>query len=62
MRARRAISLASLAKREEERNTPVAEIVARILSKIADRENGGNAQRFGETETQATTASRPEAA
>src|ERR1700730_18236875 len=54
-------SPASLAKQEEDNtgvdNTRVAEILAHILSKSADREGGGIRQRFGETETQATTAS-----
>jgi hypothetical protein len=58
-------SPASLAKQEDYTGvdkTRVAEILARILSKTADRENGENRQTFGETETQATTASQPEAA
>jgi hypothetical protein len=57
-------SPASLAKQEDYTvdKTRVAEILARILSKTADRENGENRQTFGETETQATTASQPEAA
>jgi hypothetical protein len=57
-------SPASLAKQEDYTGvdkTRVAEILARILSKTADRENGENRQTFGETETQATTASQPEA-
>jgi hypothetical protein len=57
---------ANLAKREEEHNTGVdntrvAAILACILSTSADREGGGIRERFGETETQATTASQPEA-
>ena len=52
-------SPASLAKQEEDNtgvdNARVAEILAHILS------SGGIRQRFGETETQATTASQPEA-
>jgi hypothetical protein len=58
-------SPASLVKQEDYTGvdkTRVAEILARILSKTADRENGENRQTFGETETQATTASQPEAA
>ena len=53
-------SPASLAKQEDYGvdKTRVAEILARILSKTADRENGENRQTFGETETQATTASQ----
>ena len=58
-------SPASLAKQEEDNtgvdNTRVAEIVAHILSS-ADREGAGIRQTFGETETQATTTSQPEAA
>ena len=56
-------SPASLAKQEDYTGvdkTRVAEILARILSKTADRENGENRQTFGETETQATTASQAE--
>ena len=55
-------SPASLAKQEDYTvdKTRVAEILARILSKTADRENGENRQTFGETETQATTASQAE--
>ena len=52
-------SPASLAKQEED-NTRATEILAHILSKSADREGGGIRQRFGETETQATTASQAE--